>query len=347
MDIVRNALNKRFMKIYLALVFFLLATKILSAQRDPKPTGKLIDLGGYSLHVDAEGKGSPAVIFIAGSQAFSFDWELVTPAIAKITQVVTYDRPALAWSDPGPMPRSLEQDVYELHTLLQKVRITPPYVLVGHSLGGFIARLYEKKYPDEVKGLIEVDGTSEDALLFMNNKIARLRSFSQNKPIPPIKTIVDTFTKVPSQKDMDDFFKMVGQPTIEFPFDKLPTKFQKARIWAMKQPKIMIADNGASWAEEFAAMYADSSYTLGNKPLVVITSLKNDYPKEIGDSTRNEMINQKSMQQNKMAALSTNSRHIITTKSPHEIHLTEPELVINAIKEVIDAVRKSKKLSEL
>src|SRR5689334_13475759 len=114
------------MKTYLALIFFLFATQTLFAQSDPKPTGKLIDIGGYRLHIDAKGKGSPAVIFIAGSQAFSFDWELVAPQIAKITTAVTYDRPALAWSDPGPMPRSLEQDVYELHILLQKTRIKPP-----------------------------------------------------------------------------------------------------------------------------------------------------------------------------------------------------------------------------
>jgi hypothetical protein len=191
-------------------------------------------------------------------------------------------------------------------------------------------------------GLVEVDATSEDVLLFINGKIKRLRSFSQNTPIPPIKHEVDTSTKVPSQKNMDDFLKAMGQPTIEFPFDKLPVRYQRARIWAMKQPKFLMADNGSAMAEEFAAMYADSSYSLGDKPLVVITSLKNDYPKELGDSTRNELINQKSIQQNRIAALSTNSKHIIATKSPHEIHLTEPELVISAIKDVIDTIRSSK-----
>jgi pimeloyl-ACP methyl ester carboxylesterase len=132
------------MKTCLTQILFLCVTNLLLAQPDPPPTGKLIDLGGYRLHLDAKGKGSPAVIFIAGSQAFSFDWELVAPKVARMTTAVTYDRPALAWSDPGPMPRSLAQDVYELHMLLKKAKIEPPYVLVGHSLGGFIARLYEK-----------------------------------------------------------------------------------------------------------------------------------------------------------------------------------------------------------
>jgi pimeloyl-ACP methyl ester carboxylesterase len=82
------------------------------------------------------------------------------------------------------MPRTFDQDIYELHTLLQKAGVKPPYILVGHSLGGIIARLFEKKYPDEVKGLVLVDATSEDATLFMNGKIQRLRTLSQNRAFP-------------------------------------------------------------------------------------------------------------------------------------------------------------------
>jgi len=331
------------MKIFFTLVSFFIVQLSLS-QTDPKPTGKLVDIGGYRLHIDVEGKGSPAVILIAGATSFSLDWALVTPEISKIAQTVTYDRPALAWSDPGPMPRSLEQDVYELHVLLQKAKINPPYILVGHSLGGFISRLFEKKYPDEVKGLVLVDATSENATLFINNKVQRLRLLSQHRPIPPIKTQVDTFTKVPSQKDMNDFLKMVGEPKIDPPFDKLPEKFRQARLWAMKQPKILLADDGNYWAEEFAAMYNDSTYSLGSKPLIVLTSGKNDYPEALGDSLRNELIKGKINDQRHMASLSTNSKQIITTKNPHEIHLTEPELVINAIKEVIVSVRTGKPL---
>ena len=337
--IVVSTSKKFFMKPTVLLIPVLAIAFLSAAQTTPKPSGKLVDIGGYRLHIDVKGKGSPAVIFIAGSQAFSFDWSLVSPEIAKITTTVTYDRPALAWSDPGPMPRSLQQDVYELHLLLEKAGVKPPYVLVGHSLGGFIARLFEKKYPDEVKGLVEVDGTSEDALLSINNKITRLRSLSQNRQLPPIKTSVDTFTKVPSQKSMDDFLKMMGEPSIEPPFDKLPLEYQQARLWAMKQPKVLVADDGQYWAEEFATMYNDSTYSLDNKPLFVLTSLRNDYPQSLGDSVRNEMIRQKALQQNRLAALSSNSKHVVTTKSPHEIQLTEPGLVIEAIKEVINSVR--------
>jgi pimeloyl-ACP methyl ester carboxylesterase len=333
------------MKKVLCLLAFVLFFFVGFAQGDPLPTGKLIDINRYKLHIQTAGRGSPTVVLIAGSQAFSLDWALVLPEISKLTQVCAYDRPALAWSDPGPMPRSFDQDVYELHELLVKADLKPPFILVGHSVGGIIARKFEKKYPQEVKGLVLVDATSEDGLLFINNKVQRLRSLSQHRTIPPVKLQVDSFTKVPSQKDMDDFLKMVGKPTISPPFDKLPQKEQADRIWAMMQPKILIADNGEFWAEEFEQLYADSTYTLGDKPLFVLTSGKNGYPESLGDSLRNEMMNQKLSQQKKIVGLSTNSKQIITTKSGHEIHLSEPELVVTAIQETISAVRTGKKLN--
>ncbi len=96
------------------------------SQNAPLPNGKLVDVGGYKLHIDIKGKGSPAVIMIAGSQAFSFDWSLVMPEISKVTQVCTYDRPGLAWSDPGPMPRTFDQDIYECIRYFRKAGSSLP-----------------------------------------------------------------------------------------------------------------------------------------------------------------------------------------------------------------------------
>src|SRR5256885_10438648 len=115
------------MKRLFILTTFMGFSLFLCAQQNPSPTGKLIDIGGYRLHIHIRGKGSPAVILIAGSQAFSLDWVLVIPGVAAFTTVCSYDRPGLAWSDLGPMPRRFDQDVYELHTLLRKAGLPSPY----------------------------------------------------------------------------------------------------------------------------------------------------------------------------------------------------------------------------
>jgi pimeloyl-ACP methyl ester carboxylesterase len=314
-----------------------------SAQQDPVPPGRLIDMGGYRLHIDVKGQGSPTVVLIAGSQAFSIDWALVMPEVAKFTRVCSYDRPGLAWSDPGPMPQTFDQDVYELHTLLQKAGILPPYIFVGHSLGGIIARWYEKKYPKEVKGLVLVDATSEDTKLFMNGKIQQMRLLSQNRPIPPVKTHPDTLTKVPSGQELEAMRKAWGEPKTEAPFDLLPARQQQERLWAQRQPKIYIADSYPYLAEEFSMLYADSLYSLGAKPLYVLSSgLSAFSPHE--DSAMRAIWLEKLEQKEKMSHLSTNSKHLITTRSRHEIHLDEPELVIRAIRDVVEAVRSGKQL---
>src|SRR5438128_1815367 len=101
----------------------------------PIPPGKLIDLGGYRMHLNCTGNKGPTVILITGAGDFSFDWSLVQPNIAQFARVCSYDRAGFAWSDPGPIPRTMKQEAFELHTLLSAAHIKGPYILVGHSLG--------------------------------------------------------------------------------------------------------------------------------------------------------------------------------------------------------------------
>src|SRR5262249_14629679 len=140
----------------------------------PRPPGKLIDLGGYCLHLYSSGKGGPAVVLIPGAGDFSFDWSLVQPSVARFARVCSFDRGGFAWSDSGPTPRSMKQEAFELHLLLQKAGIKGPCVLVGHSLGGLVARIYAEQYPDEVAGIVFVDSTHEDTILSLNGKLVRM-----------------------------------------------------------------------------------------------------------------------------------------------------------------------------
>src|SRR5437660_2176721 len=97
--------------------------------------GKLIDVGGYRLHINCTGTGSPTVILDAGLGGSSLDWSKVQPAVARFTRVCSYDRAGYGWSDTGPGPRTSQQIVRELHLLLVHAQLHGPYVLAGHSLG--------------------------------------------------------------------------------------------------------------------------------------------------------------------------------------------------------------------
>ena len=131
-----------------------LAQKADTAQNPPAPLGKLVDVGGYRVHLYCTGTGSPTIVIVGAG--FSFNWGLVQPEVAKFTQVCSYDHSGIGWSESGPKD-SCSLRVSEVHTALKNAGIKGPYVLVGHSLGGLVARVYAGQYPDEVAGMVFVD----------------------------------------------------------------------------------------------------------------------------------------------------------------------------------------------
>ncbi|WP_201372580.1 alpha/beta fold hydrolase [Ktedonobacter robiniae] len=120
----------------------------------------LIDVGGYRLAIACTGSGSPAVILDAGMGDTSEVWRQVQEAVSEFTCVCSYDHAGRGQSDPGPTPRTSQTIATELHALLRHAHIPGPYIFVGHSFGGYNARLYASQYPEEVVGLILVDSAS-------------------------------------------------------------------------------------------------------------------------------------------------------------------------------------------
>ncbi len=135
-------------------------------RRNFPPPGRLVDVGGYRLHILCTGtqtRDNPTVILDASYPGTVSTWAWVQPELAKATRVCAYDRAGLGWSDPGPEPRDALHHARELHTLLQNAHVPGPYVLVGHSLGGLSARMFADRYPDEVTGMVLVEGTNPDS----------------------------------------------------------------------------------------------------------------------------------------------------------------------------------------
>jgi len=343
------------MKVTLTVLLLLTSMIAVGQQSDRKPKypppGKLVDIGGYRLHLNCTGTSGPAVVLIAGAGDFSFDWGLVQPDVSRFARVCSYDRAQLAWSDPGPTPRTMRQDAHELHTLLRAARIKAPYVLVGHSLGGLIARVYAEQYPDEVAGMVLVDSTHEDTTLMYQGKLVRVREGAKGIVAPAVQSMQSSPPKPPTAADIKQFEfnqKMFGAPKTEPPFDKLSPSTQAMRLWFRSQPPRAAAGSDF-WAEELQAMYiarAKTPYQLGDKPLVVLLA-KPDTGNPPGVSADEwKRINEEKRQQKVgLANLSRNSKLIVAESSGHHIQLDDPHAVTDTVRLVVEAVRRRTKLA--
>jgi pimeloyl-ACP methyl ester carboxylesterase len=317
----------------------------VSAQSDsvPPPPGKLVDLGGYKLHINCTGSGSPTVVLSAGSGDFSTDWALVQLKVAAFTRVCSYDRSGAAWSDLGPKPRTLYQEVFDLERLLRVAGEHGPYIVVGQSLGGMVARLFAERYPRQTAGVVLVDAYSEDAQLSINGKLTRLRLLAKGRPIPAPRSTVtaDDAMTTTELKNAQDFIKdFMGKPKIEPPFDKLPPDAQRVRLWAAVQPK-SFAEGDDYLAEISAKAYAESQHNarpLGKIPLVVLARSRSDYPPDVAAV----LIAEHNTQQAKFAKLSREGTEIIVPNSGHHIQLDAREAVVDAIRRLVDRTRRTR-----
>jgi pimeloyl-ACP methyl ester carboxylesterase len=312
----------------------------------------MVDIGGYRLYLNCIGDRGPTVVLIAGGGDFSFDWGLVQPSISRFARVCSYDRAGLAWSEPGPIPRTMKQDAFELHELLRNAGIRPPYVTVGHSIGGLIARVYAEQYPTDVAAIVLIDSTHEDTTLMYQGKLVRVREVAKGSPIPPVQTMRSGPPKAPTKEDLEQFElnrKMFGASSITPPFDKLPPQTQSMRLSFLSRPP-RAAAGPDFWPDELQAMYlarARTPYQLGERPLIVILS-KPDYgdpPQGISTAEWKRFNDEKRQQKTGLTNLSRNSKLIVATKSGHHIQLDEPQVVIDAVQLAVDAARQRKKLA--
>ncbi len=344
------------MKLIAATAFLLLSGFAIAQRIDDKhaysPPGRLVDIGGYRLHLNCTGKNGPTVVLISGAGDFSFDWALVQPDVARFGRVCSYDPAGLAWSDPGPTPRTMVQDAFELHALLKAARIKGPYVLVGHSLGGLMARVYAETYAKEVAGMVLVDSTHEDTTLIFQGKFVRMRERASGTPVPPPQTMRSSPPQPPTAEDLAQFESnqtASGPRKIRSPFDKLPASAQALRLWVLSQPP-RAAGSPDFLAEELQTIYlarAKTPYQLGDRPLVVLLSRAQygNPPRGISVDDWKRINEEKRQQKVEFTNLSRNSKLIVAEMSGHHIQLDEPQVVTDSIRLVINAVRRRTRLA--
>jgi pimeloyl-ACP methyl ester carboxylesterase len=288
----------------LCLAVLTLATAGALAQT-PSPPGQLIDLGGRRLHLNCVGTGSPTVFVENGGGGFSVEWILVQQLVAKETRICTYDRAGYAWSDHGPMDEGVEQTMDNLHLLMRKASIPTPIIMVCQSLGCFFARAYQRRYPEQIAGLVFVDGSHDDSITLVLD----------GKRLPMSQVSRDQLPRA-----YEEYRR--GLPTLkpgaanDPPYNRLPPDLQTARHWAFEK---MVQEIGwlpnslalaESWREELVALRdqrLSEPHPLGNLPMLVVERTKN----------------------------TNESWHTQQEGSGHAIHIEQPELVASAIKQIL------------
>jgi pimeloyl-ACP methyl ester carboxylesterase len=303
-------------------IYQAIATEL--AERAYPPPGEMVDVGGYSLHINCVGQGSPTVVLDAGSGLFSAQWVRVQRGVSGTTRVCAYDRAGMGWSQMGPDPRDAKQITSELHTLLSKGGIEGPYVLVGHSLGGLSMLTYANRYPDGVAGVVLVDSSTEPDQ-FGQRPGARDSNEPQRQKPAVGSQLVRLGISLPARLGIVRLLSKLDPAPPELPPQ------QRAQIDALAP-----STRGVStFALEFLAPTQTRRLgSLGNKPLAVVTAGKSE-PSWL-------------KRQDKLATLSSNNIHWVVKGATHTSLLydrRDSQATSTAIVEVVAAVRNDRPLA--
>ena len=296
------------------------------------------------MHLIESGVGSPVVLLESGIAASCLNWTNIHAQVARITRVCSYDRASLGWSDTADTPRVTSNLIDELHRLLKAANISGPYVLVGHSYGGMLVRAYAAKYPGAVAGLVLVDplpanewlqpSLEQAKILRWGTRLSRRGAFLARLGIVRIslaalsaggRTVPKLVARLSSGRAESTLSRLVGE------VQKMP-----AETWPMIRAHWCQPKGFLGMSEYFKFLPESSAEAVAllepppEIPLVVL-SASTATPAQLAEREA-------------MARHSSHGRHIVAEKSGHWIHLDEPELVLNAISEMVTQAQVSRKL---
>jgi pimeloyl-ACP methyl ester carboxylesterase len=292
--------------------------------RTHSPPGVLEEVNGHKMHLFCVGEGSPTVILESGLNDSWLSWYKVQPAVAKFTRVCSYDRASVGWSDAQPEPPDSRNIALHLHSLLNNAKVKPPYVLVGHSIGGIHTRVYQHVYPSDVVGMILVDSSHPDQMKRFPSQLTKWIA---------LQRMEFKLMKFAMPFGIPRFVGLCGDGPAEIR-DALRTVECQMR-WAKTQE----AESNAFDSSAAEGRMADS---LGSMPLIVLSRDpdKSGLPDLIGaDVTKQTDISWGQMQE-ELSHLSTGGSRVVAKGATHYVQLDRPDLVIDAVHLAVDASRK-------
>jgi pimeloyl-ACP methyl ester carboxylesterase len=280
--------------------------------------GKRIEVDGRKMHIDCVGDGTPTVILDSGLGDSYLSWRKVQPEIAKFTRVCSYDRAGLGYSETSFGDRTSKAIAEQLHDLLQSAAIAPPYVLVGHSMGGYNVRLYASLYPTGVAGMVLVDASHPD---------------QENRMPAEIKNMQGSWER---EALFLEFSMPFGIPRLMGLCEDDPALRAAECNWHS-------AHEGLAEMKSFreSAAQAAGTGSLGSMPLAVLSHDPEKPSSELPPDLAKPMNAAWEKMQEELAHLSSRGTQVIAKNSSHYIQLDRPDVVIDAVHNVVQQVREA------
>ncbi|NLY10665.1 MAG: alpha/beta hydrolase [Firmicutes bacterium] len=287
------------------------------------PPGEIVDLGTHSLHVNVVGSDGYPIVLESAIGGWSEDWSLVVPLLADLGQVVVYDRAGYGWSEVGALLRSPEIIVEELNQLLAGLELEPPYILVGHSEGASYIHLFASKYPEKVAGLVFLD--------------ARIPEFEERVPAAKqgremnqkISAILGGFSRI-------GVFRLaywaMGERMVPM-VQEFPKETQDRYVRVGLRPKYFETVRNEGMMVEEMDLLVKEAGGFKNTPLVVVSQNRDR------DNENTESKEAWIELQQDLTKLSTTSTFMFANTSNHQIHIYDPETVVEAVQWVIERIR--------
>lgn len=300
-----------------------------AARREFPPPGVLVDIGGRRIHLDCRGTGAPIVVLQSGLDVNgSTSWSTVHDSLAATARTCAYSRAGVMWSDRSPGPVTAKGIADDLHAALLEAGERPPFVMVGHSLGGPLVTTFTKYFPDEVAGLVFVDASHPD-------QVQKLAEFSPTLANPSL-----TRFKIGATFAWTGLTRFMTRGTQPMPGQATET----ARMVNAYTPYSVVANLEERVAFNAIVEDAGTFRQLGDRPLVVLTALlpmpASFLKRSKLNAAQGEEITRmwKALHEDE-ASWSTHSRHVLLPDASHYIQYRRPDAVIEAVKSVVGEVR--------